>query len=121
MALRYLFDEHLRGTLPQVVIRSARRQVFVINVVQVGDVPDVPLGSSDPQLLRWAEINDRILISHDSATLPTHLAEHMASGRHSPGVFIVRSPFNATLADWLVLIAFASEPDEWRDCVTFVP
>ena len=121
MPLRYVFDEHLRGTLPHAVLRAARRQGYAINVVQVGDVPGLPLGSSDPHMLRWAESNTRIIVSLDSATLPGHLRAHLAAGRQSPGVFIARRPLNIALAEWLVLLAFGTEPDEWANRVTFVP
>ncbi len=88
---------------------------------QVGDVPDLPLGAHDLELLRWAEAEDRIIVSLDSATLPGHLAAHVAAGGQSPGLFIARRPFGATLAEWLVLAAFASDPQEWRNRVTFIP
>ena len=82
---------------------------------------DLPLGTSDSDLIRWAEADDRIIVSLDSRTLPARLAEHLAAGAHSPGVFIARRPINAAFAEWLVLLANASEPEEWRDRVTFVP
>ena len=121
MGLRYLFDEHLRGALPEAAVRVAARHGFAIDVVQVGDPIDLPLGTSDPEILRWAEEHDCILVSHDTKTLPEHLAEHLAAGGHSPGVFIARRPLNVTLAEWLVLAAFASDPSEWKDRVNFVP
>lgn len=121
MPLRYLFDEHLRGTLPDAVVRWARREGYVLDVMQVGEVADVPLGMPDPELLRWAEADGRIVVSLDTATLPGHLAAHVASGGQSPGVFIARRPIGPALAEWLVLAAFASEPAEWRNRVTFVP
>jgi hypothetical protein len=51
-----------------------------------------------------------------------HFLDHLASGRHSPGVFVVR-PFRSysEVVDFLVLAAYASEPDEWRDRVEFIP
>jgi hypothetical protein len=121
MPLRYLVDEHLRGTLALVAIRVARREGFEIDLVQVGDVPDLPLGTTDRDLIRWAALNDRIIVSHDCATLPNHLREHLAAGGHSPGIFIARRPLNVVLAEWIVLAAYASDAQEWQDRVTFVP
>jgi hypothetical protein len=121
VALRYLFDEHLRGTLPLVVVRAARHYGLDIDVLQVGD-PDGPaLGTADADLLEWAESDNRMIVSLDSRTLPRHLDDHLAAGRHCPGVLIVRTPMNIALAEWLVLIAFVTEPEEWRDRVSFVP
>jgi hypothetical protein len=121
MPLRYLFDEHLRGTLPEAVSRRAWRLGYSVDVVQVGDAADLPLGTQDPEMLRWAEAESRVIVSLDSRTLPGHLASHLAAGRHSPGVFIARRPLNVALAEWLVLLAFATEPGDWADRVTFVP
>lgn len=90
MALRYLFDEHLRGTLPQVVVRQARRYGFLVEVEQVGAPPGLPLGTPDAELIRWAEANDWVLVSRDVRTLPVHLERHLAAGGHSPGIFIAR-------------------------------
>jgi hypothetical protein len=87
----------------------------------VGDLPEIPLGTTDPDLIRWPAANDSIIISLDSATLPKHLREHLLAGSYSPGIFIVRGLLNTVLAEWLVLAAYASEPGEWRDRVTFVP
>ena len=121
MALRYLFDEHLRGTLPQVVVRQARRYGFLVEVEQVGAPPGLPLGTPDAELIHWAEANDWVLVSRDVRTLPVHLERHLAAGGHSPGIFIARGRLNVELAEWLVLMAFAANPEEYRDRVTFVP
>lgn len=121
MSLRYVFDEHLRGVLPETVRRRAQNQGYTLDVAEVGDESGPPLGILDPDLLIWAEAHDRILVSRDTNTLRVHLEEHLASGRHSPGVFIVREPLNVALADWLVLMAFATSPDEWTDGLAFVP
>jgi hypothetical protein len=112
MPLQYLFDEHLRGTLPQVVIRVARREGVEIDLTQVGDVPELPFGTPDPVLIRWAELNDHVIISHDCTTLPGFLSQHLRAGRHSPGIFIARRPLNIALAEWLVIAAHASDPAE---------
>ena len=114
MALRYLFDEHLRGTLPQVVVRQPRRHGFTVEVEQVGKAPDLPLGAPDAELIRWAEANNWVLVSRDVRTLPGHLERHLAAGGHSPGIFVTRGRLNVELAEWLVLLAFASNPDEYR-------
>jgi hypothetical protein len=58
--------------------------------MRVGDPADLPLGSGDPALLLWAEREQRILVKHDPDTMPRHLADHLAAGRHSSGVFMIR-------------------------------
>jgi predicted nuclease of predicted toxin-antitoxin system len=105
MTLRYLLDEHLRGPLWRAI-----------------QWHNLPLGSEDPTLLRWAEREQRILVTHDPDTMPRHLADHLAAGQHSPGVFMLRP--HSTLpqiVSFLQDAAYASEPEEWQDRVQFIP
>jgi hypothetical protein len=82
----------------------------------------LPLGIGDPDLLLWAEREQRILVTHDPDTMPAHLADHLAAGRHSPGVFMVRR--HSTLPQIVSFLrdaAYASEPPEWQDRIQFIP
>ena len=90
MALRYVLDEHLRGPLWRAVQWHNSSGIFPLDVVRVGDPADLPLGSSDPSLLLWAEREQRILVTHDLDSMSQPLVDHMAGGRHSPGVFMIR-------------------------------
>ncbi len=122
MVLRYLLDEHLRGPLGRAVQWHNGRGIYPLDVVRVGDFADLPLGTVDPAILLWAEREGRILVSHDRDTLPTHLANHLNSSRHSPGIFIIRR--HATLpqiVSFLADAAYASDPSEWRDRIAFIP
>ena len=68
-----------------------------------------------------AEGEDRIIISHDKRTLGDHLADHLAAGRHSPGILVLRPGRLSDLGEYLVMVAFASDAAEWRDQLRFVP
>jgi hypothetical protein len=85
--LRFLLDEHLRGVLWLAILRHNAQGGLPIDATRVGDPPDLPLGSSDPDILLWAQREDRILITQDVHTMPGFLAGHLQSGQHSPGVF----------------------------------
>ena len=77
MALRFLIDENRRRTLSQAVARHIALGGDPIDVVEVGDSSDLALGSEDPEILIWAEREQRILISADFSTLPkTNTASH---------------------------------------------
>jgi hypothetical protein len=120
--LRYLLDEHLRGVLWRAIQRHNRTGAFPINVVRVGDPPDLLLGTPDPDILLWAEREGRIFVSLDKNTLPGHLADHLRSGYHSPGILIIR--FAATLREvleYLVMAAYAASPAEFQDGITYIP
>jgi len=51
----------------------------------VGDPGAPPRGTRDPELLAWCELAGFVLITNNRASMPGHLAEHLASGRHVPG------------------------------------
>jgi hypothetical protein len=119
--LRYIPDEDSRGVLWRAIRRHNRSTTLPLDVTRVGDEPDLPLSVSDPQILLWAERENRILISADRKTMVAHLSAHLSAGRHSPGLFIVLPGAKAENVIWfLVAAAYASEPDEWHDQVRFI-
>jgi len=54
--------------------------------------------------------------------MPRVLQRHLAGGRHCPGVLIVRSAasFSAIMQS-LELIAYAGEPSEFADSISYIP
>lgn len=122
MPLRYVLDEHLRGPLWNAIRRHNRGGVNVVDVERVGDPKDLPLSSTDSAVLLWAEQEARILVSEDKSTLTDHLAAHLASGHHSPGIMVPRPAVGRrAVLEFLVLAAYASEPHEWRDAIWYIP
>jgi hypothetical protein len=122
MSLRYGLDEHLRGPLWGAIQQHNAAGVDPLDVVRVGDPPDLPLGTVDPDLLLWAEREGRILVSLDKKSLPGHLANHLQAGHHSPGIFIIRQ--RATLprvVAYLARVASTSDPLAWQDHITYIP
>jgi hypothetical protein len=120
--VRYLLDEHLRGPLWAEVQRHNAAGLDLIDVVRVGDPPDLPLGSADPDILLWAEREGRVLVSADRKTMAGHLANHLRAGCHSPGVFILRPGWTArAVVDYLVLFAHAGDPASIADRSDFIP
>jgi hypothetical protein len=122
VALAFVLDENLRGLLWLAACHHNQLGVDVIDVVRVGDPPDLPLGSPDPDILIWAEQNQRILISHDLNTMPGHLAAHLHAGRYSPGVFLLRP--NSSLPQvvaLLALVAHQSAAVDWENRCEFIP
>jgi hypothetical protein len=122
MPLRYVFDEHFRGRFLRAVRLHNRTNAYPIDVVAVGDPPDLPRGSRDLDVLVWAEKENRILVSRDRKTLIGDLTDHLSKGRPSPGVFVVR--LRATVADvieFLSVAAYASDPMDWKGSWWFIP
>ena len=121
MPLAFVIDEHLRGALQQAIRQHSARGGLPIDAVEVGDPPDLPLGSADPVILQWAERQGRLLVSQDYK-MPRHFAAHLQAGRHSPGVLLLLP--GARLADivaMLELIAHAGDPAVYCDQIHFIP
>ena len=122
MPLRFVLDENQRGLLWRAVVRHNQAGVYPLDVVRVGDSPDLPLGSIDADILLWSEREERILVSFDKTTLAGHLANHLQAGHHCPGVFMLRRGSRLSqVVDHLALVAFASDAWEWQDRVEFIP
>jgi hypothetical protein len=119
--LRFVLDEHLRRILWGAIQSHNATTPFPIDAIRIGDPPDLPRGTLDPDLLVWAEREQRLILTRDRRTMPGHLARHLAAGRHSPGVLCPRRIKLDDIIDFLACIAYASHPDDWLDNFTFIP
>jgi Domain of unknown function (DUF5615) len=120
--LRFLLDEHLRGPLWTAIARHNALGGLPIDAARVGDTPDLPLGSDDPIILLWAERENRILLTEDVHTMPGHLAQHIQSGHHSSGVFVISASYSIKeIVEHLELVAHAGESGDYVDTITYVP
>lgn len=122
MTPRFLLDEQLRGPLWNAVQWHNRRGAYPLDVVRVGDPPDLPLGIGDAEILRWAQIEGRIIISNDRTTLISQFEQHLAQDRHSAGLFVLR-PLTTLprIVEFLVAVAHASDSSEWIDIWRYIP
>jgi hypothetical protein len=122
MPLRYVLDEHLRGPLWVALQQHNTGGAYPVDVVRMGDPPDLPCGTKDPALLLWAEREGRLVVTAAKRTMPVHLAAHLRAGHHSPGVCLLPAGHSfADIAFRLALAAHASDPAEWRDQWKFLP
>ena len=122
MPLAFLLDEHLRGNLWDFIQTHNQAGSLVIDAERIGDTPDLPLGTKDPVVLVWAEQHGRIILSRDFRTMPGHFNDHLAAGRHSPGVALLRpSASLAEIVSYLAVAAHAAEAYEFADAVRVIP
>jgi len=114
--LRLLADENFNGD----VVRALLLRQPDLDIVRVQDVGLA--GIADPDILAWAAMNDRIILTHDRATMPDYAFERLAAGESTAGVFILNDRFPVGHAtDELLLIIACSEQAEWRDRVVHLP
>jgi len=70
---------------------------------------------------KMAAKEDRILVIHDRKTMHSHFAEFIMAER-SPGVLIVPQKLSVVqVAEELILIWSASEPEEWVNKIRSLP
>ena len=87
--------------------------------MRVGDPDCVPLGTDDSAILRWAELEERILVTRDQATMKAHLEQHLATGHASPGILMIRPDGQlSAVIDFLELADQLSDPHEWQNAIT---
>jgi hypothetical protein len=79
------------------------------------------IGAADSIVLQIAAESGRILISHDRKTMPGHLMRFLEN-HSSPGVILVSQDLDigAAIEDLLIIWA-ASDADEWRNQLGFLP
>lgn len=77
-------------------------------------VQDVGLRTlGDPEILRWAADENRILITHDFRTIPHFAGERLSAALSMPGVIVLRRSVSIAQAiDELAAIAGASEAED---------
>lgn len=118
MTIKYLLDENMSPIYQEQLL--ARQQDLI--VCMVGD-KDVPFkGTKDPQILIWCEEKGFILVTNNRTSMPVHLTEHLAVGRHVPGILVLRQNANiGRVIEDLVAIAGAAFEDEYQDQIAYIP
>lgn len=71
---RLLADENFNGD----IVRGLLLRQPDLDIVRVQDVGLT--GEDDLQVLAWAAENNRIVLTHDRATMPSYALERLASG-----------------------------------------
>jgi hypothetical protein len=116
--IRYFFDENVDPIIRTELLRKEPSLV----VWKVGDPGTPPKGSSDPEILLWCEENSFILVTKNRKSIPRHLREHLTEGRHIPGIFELNPNMSiGETIDELLLIWVASNVNEYRDLIIYLP
>lgn len=116
--LKLLLDENVDDLFGRELLRRETE----LTVWSVGAPGAPPKGTLDPDLLVWCEEHGFLLITNNRKSMPTHLADHLKTNRHTPGIILL----NATLSvganiDELWLIATSHEPARFEDRITYLP
>jgi hypothetical protein len=79
-------------------------------------------GKEDPEVLELAASQGRILVLHDTSTMPVHFFNRVQSDRKSPRVFLVRQrACVGQVIEVILLIWSASALGEWAGQIHYLP
>lgn len=116
MSIRFLADADLN----QAIVIGARDWEPTLDFLTATEA-DLQ-GKGDPEVLELAASQDRILISHDTSTMPVHFFDRLRSGRKNPGVFLVRQRASVgQVVEAILLVWSASVPGEWAGQIHYLP
>ena len=98
--MKLLADENLDNT----IIRGLLRRNPRIDIVRAQDVE--LSGQDDPTVLAWAAQENRVLATHDVATITKYAYERVAQGYSMPRVIEVRTdaPIGQIIEDILLIL-----------------
>jgi hypothetical protein len=116
--MKYWLDENT----DQLYAIQLRRRGENLSVMVIGDPGAPPKGSLDPDILLWCEEYGFVLVTNNRKSMPVHLADHLALGRHAPGIFILnpKKSVGETI-DELILVAATALVNEYQDNINFLP
>ncbi len=114
--LSLLSDENFNGD----IVRGLRLRQPNLDLLRVQDVGLREV--DDPAILGWAADNERILLTHDRATMPDFAYERLVREEPMPGMFVIndRMPIRQAI-DELLMLVDCSEQAEWKDVVLYLP
>ncbi|MBC6472724.1 MAG: DUF5615 family PIN-like protein [Hormoscilla sp. GM102CHS1] len=111
MTIKYLLDENVSSLYRKQLLRYKPD----LNVCMIGEENVPPKKTPDPGILCWCEENKFLLITNNRSSMPVHLVDHLAAGRHVPAIFVLRHPTNiGRIIENLILIAEVADPHCYR-------
>ena len=112
--LRFLADEGFHHAITH---QLRERGVDVITSQEAGLVR-----TPDPDILKWAAEQDRIVITNDVSTMPDHAYARMQAALPMPGVFVAQQSTGiGVIVEELHTIAACSLNREWDSQVRYIP
>ena len=114
--LRLAADENFNGDIVRALLRR-RPELDIVRIQDVG-----LSGADDPMVLEWAAQENRILLTHDVATITHYAYNRVRSNLTMPGVIEVSRtiPLAVVIEDILLLVECSLE-GEWEGQVRYLP
>lgn len=109
-------DENFNNT----IVRGLLRVKPDLDIVRVQDAG--LFSASDPTVLEWAAKEDRILLTHDVATITKYAYERIRAGKYMPGVIEVNRKVSIGLAvEEILFVAETCNHGELEGQIIYLP
>ena len=114
--MRFLADENFDNR----IVRGLLRRLPQIDIARVQDVGLT--ATDDREILAWAAAENRILLTHDVATMTAFAYERITEKLPMAGIFEVPQTLSIGEAiEELILVSEYSLENEWENQVRFLP
>jgi hypothetical protein len=115
--LRLASDADVRGE----IVRGLRRRLLEIDLVRAQDA--LGEGTPDLEVLAWAAVENRVLITNDRNTMVGFAYQRVAAGQLLPGLIATTNEqsIGAALDDILLIARFMPEEEIRGQVVIFLP
>jgi predicted nuclease of predicted toxin-antitoxin system len=114
--MRLLADENFHGD----ILRGLLRVEPKLDIVRVQDTKFSQ--ATDPIVLEWAAVEERILLTHDVQTMTKYAYDRIRAGLPMPGVIEVRDNLSIGQAiEEVLIVLLACEPSELADHIIYIP
>ncbi len=102
------------------IVRGLLRRFPSLDLVRVQDVGLA--GKHDTKVLEWAANEERLVLTHDFATMLDYAYNRIDQGLRMPGVIALSQdlPIGEAIEELTTLIGLSLE-NEWENQVVFVP
>ena len=102
------------------IVRGLLRRFPILDLVRVQDVGLA--GKHDTKVLEWSANEERLVLTHDFATLLNYAYNRIDLGLRMPGVIALSQdlPIGEAIEELTTLIELSLE-NEWENQVVFIP
>jgi hypothetical protein len=115
MAIRFQADADFNQIFVSAVVR--RNPQIDIRTATAANLA----GLKDPDVLAIAAGENRVLVTHDYRTMPRHFAEFVRTTANPGLIFVSQHLPIQEVAEDLMLMWAATEPEEWVNRIVYLP
>lgn len=114
--LKFLADEDFNNR----IVRGLRRRLQILDIARVQEVGLI--GKHDMEVLAWAANEDRLILTHDAATMIDFAYSRIDEGLKMPGLIAASQylPIGDIIEE-LIMLAECSLETEWSNQVLYLP